>query len=300
MFRTSNPVFARNESFQPAQSWDDLKQQGRYDEVAPASASGAGHAAAVGAKTMSIQGTVNKTFFLLAICVATSLVAWNIAMSAEPIINPTLMVFGGAILGLITGLVVAFAPKTAPITAPLYAAFEGFFVGGVSAFYAMRFATPIKVSASGSAVDAGATALNTGLIMNAVLLTFGICAGMLVGYTTRLIRPGPIFRNIVITGTLGVCFYALIAMGASLFGFGGLASVYDPSNGGLISVGFSLLLVGLASANLVLDFEFIENAVAHRAPRYMEWVGAFGLMVTLVWLYIEVLRLFAKLRGNSE
>jgi uncharacterized YccA/Bax inhibitor family protein len=131
-----------------------------------------------------------------------------------------------------------------------------------------------------------------------MLLTFGILGGLLVGYSTKVLRPGPVFRNIVITGTIGVCCYGLIAVIAAMFGSFSLASVYSPSNGGLISIGFSLLLVGLASGNLVLDFEFINQGVRNQAPRHMEWYGAFGLLVSLVWLYLEVLRLLAKLRRD--
>jgi len=204
-----------------------------------------------------------------------------------------LVVMGGGILGFIIALVCTFKPTTAPITAPLYALCQGFFVGGISAVYAARFSTPVSASVGGST---SGMSLNSGLIFNAALLTFGILGALCFAYGSRLIRPGPWFRNTVIVGTLGACAYALIAMVASMFGAPSLASVYDPNNGGLISIGFSLLLVCLASANLVLDFEMIEHGVNARAPRYMEWYGAFGLMVTLVWLYLEVLRLLAKLR----
>lgn len=290
MFRTSNPVFSQNNAFAPAQSWDDLDAQGRGSGF-PTMKSPERPAAP---GTMTVQGTVNKTFFLLAICVTTATFAWAQFVSDQPLVNPMILMFGGAILGLITCLVCVFAPKTSPITAPAYAAFEGLFLGGISAMYAMRFANAgPSISTS---VSASGGSLNTALVFNAMLLTFGILGGLLLGYTTKIIRPGPVFKNVIVAGTLGVCVYGLIAFGASLFGSFSLASVYDPSNGGLISIGFSLLLVALASGNLVLDFDFIHDGVRNRAPRYMEWYGAFGLMVSLVWLYIEVLRLLAKLR----
>lgn len=285
MFRSSNPAFTHNQAFTPAQSWDDLESQGRgtgfpqMEKVVRPAAPG----------TMTIQGTVNKTFFLLALAVTTAVFTWAQFVSPDPMVNPRALLLVGLFGGLIAGLVCCFAPRTAPITAPIYALLEGCFLGGISAYYAMRFAP--QPTAGGSGI-----ALNTAMVFNAMLLTFGICGGLLIGYTTRLIRPGPIFKNIVITGTLGVCVYALIAMVAAMFGSFSLASVYDPSNGGMISVGFSLLLVALASGNLVLDFQFIHDGVRNRAPRHMEWYGAYGLMVTLVWLYIEVLRLLAKLR----
>lgn len=281
MFRTSNPAFARQPEFQPAQSWDDLQSQGRVDSLP-----GTSTTAASGGKHMTVQGTVNKSFFLLALCVGTALLGWNITMSPDPIISPGLMMIGSLIGGLVVAMICCFAPKTSPVTAPLYALIEGFFVGGISAVYAVRFAK-----------EGGA--LNTEMVFNAALLTFGILGGLLTGYSVGLIRPGPWFRNAVIAGTVGVCLYGAVAMVAALFGSFSLASVYDPTNGGLISIGFSLLVVGLASANLVLDFESIEMGARHRAPRYMEWYGAFGLLVTLVWLYLEILRLLGKLRSSD-
>lgn len=294
MFRTSNPAW-RNEAFQPAQTWGDLERQGRAHAVPGASAEKdavESVRAAQGdrSKSMSVQGVVNKTSFLLFLCVCTAMVGWNLTTSADPVVNPGLVLIGGMIGGLITGLVCCFAPRTAPVTAPLYALFQGFFVGGVSAFYAIRFAD--KAAADGS------VQLNTALIFNAALLTFGILGGMLLGYKTGLIRSGPVFRRVVVTATLGALLYGAVAMIAALFGSFSLASVYDPSNGGLISIGFSVLLVGIASANLVLDFDMVEVGVKNGAPRSMEWYAGFGLLVTLIWLYLEVLRLLAKLRRN--
>lgn len=299
MFRTSNPTMSRFEQYPAAQTWDDLERQGRGGNIPPAgpASGGAGAASAGNAKVMTLQGTVSKTLGLLAICIVTATIGWNITTSADPIVSPMLVVLGGGLLGFIIALVCTFKPTTAPITAPLYALFEGFFVGGISAVYAARFSTPVSASV-GTSVGGSTSgmSLNSGLVFNAALLTFGILGALCFAYGSRLIRPGPWFRNTVIVGTLGACAYALIAMVASMFGAPSLASVYDPNNGGVVSIGFSLLLVCLASANLVLDFEMIEHGVNARAPRYMEWYGAFGLMVTLVWLYLEVLRLLAKLR----
>ncbi|MBL8745932.1 MAG: Bax inhibitor-1/YccA family protein [Phycisphaerae bacterium] len=289
MFRSSNPAFTHNSAFAPAQTWDDLESQGRSGDLPGLSVP----ARAAPSATMTVQGTVNKTFFLLALAVTTAVFAWSQALAAEPMVNPGLLLVGGAIGGLIAALVCCLAPKTAPVAAPMYALLEGLFLGAISAFYAQRFGSGASLQGG-----SGAVGLNTGLIFNAMLLTFGILGGLLVGYSTGLVRPGPIFRNIVVTGTIGVCAYGLIAMIAAMFGSFSLASVYDPSNGGMLSVGFSLLLVGLASGNLVMDFEFIHAGVKNGAPRRMEWFGAFGLMVSLVWLYLEVLRLLAKLRRD--
>lgn len=291
MFRTSNPAFRSQEVFAPAQTWDDLRDQGRLGDVPVAAAAGVDPPAP--RRTMTIQGTVNKSFFLLAVCITTAVAAWGQSLSAEPVVPMGLLLLGGLIAGFITAMVCIFAPRTAPITAPLYAAFQGLFLGAISAVYAVRFGGGQQVSAGGGA---SAVALNTGLIFNAMLLTFGILGGLLVAYSARLIRPGPVFRNAVVTATLGVCVYAVVALVAAMFGSFSLASVFDPSNGGMLSIGVSVLLVVIASANLVLDFDFIHNAAKNGAPRHMEWYGAFGLMVTLIWLYLEVLRLLAKMR----
>ena len=276
MFRTSNPTL-KNPYFSgtAAQSWADLGMH-QAGEAAIRTAS----------KThMTMQGTVNKTAFLLALCAASAVGSWILIQANSALYLP--LVFGGAILGLILVLVGSFKPAASPVVAPLYAIAQGGFVGGVSLMFA---------SIAGKPGPDGTTTLNTGLIFNAALLTFGILGGLLAAYSFRLIRPNKTFYNVVIVGTVGAALYAVIAMVASMFGAPTLASVYDPNNGGLISVGFSVLLVVLASANLVLDFDQIENGVRNQAPRHMEWFGGMSLLVTLVWLYIEVLRLLAKLR----
>lgn len=285
MFRTANPAFNKDE-FKPAQTWDDVAAQ-HPGAAMPSAPSESGVPKLAKAAHMTVGGTVNKTFLLLAMCMSTAILSWNMSLDgAEPTSLMMPFLLGGVLGGLVLGLVCSFAPKTAPVTAPLYALAEGCFVGGISALYAVRFS-----GESGM--------LNSGLIFNAGLLTFGIFGGLLTGYATGMIRPGPVFKKMVVTATLGVFLYALIAMGASLFGSYSLASVYNPSNGGLVSIGFSLLLVGIASANLVLDFDFIEHGAKNQAPRYMEWYGGFGLLVTLVWLYVEVLRLLAKLQSRE-
>lgn len=292
MFRTSNPAF-RNEPFGAAQTWGDLERQGRSAGIpgagsADAAASAAREAVRAAAGVMTLQGTVNKTFFLLALCVGGSLLGWNSMVHWG---YGGLPMLAGALGGFVVGLVCCIWPRSAPITAPIYAVLEGLFVGGISAVYAARFAA--------KPVGQGAMELNTGLVMNAALLTFGICGGLLVGYTTKLIRPGPVFRNAVMAGTIGVCLFLPIAWIASMCGAPSLLSVYNPSNGGVVSIAFSGLLVALASGNLVLDFETIAEGAANRAPKHMEWYGGFGLLVSLVWLYLEVLRLLAKLKGRD-
>lgn len=273
MFRTSNPTL-RNPYFGTGTNV--------VADVAMNRA-GQGVRSAGGPKVMTMQGTVNKTAFLVALCVAAAMGAWAV-MESRPGLYPV-FTFGGMLVGLGLVVLACFKPRTSPVVAPLYAIAEGGFVGGASMFFAANAAKP-------------GSAFNTDLLFNAGLLTFGILGGLLAAYSFRLIRPNRTFYNVVIAGTLGVCLYGLIAMVAAMFGSFSLASVYDPNNGGMVSIGFSGLLVVLASANLVLDFDQIENGVRNRAPRYMEWFGGMSLLVTLVWLYVEVLRLLSKLRRD--
>lgn len=292
MFRTSNPAFSRNAAYAPAQTWDDLSVQGRSAE-GPA-------VAAAPSKIMTMQGTVNKTFLLLAICAAAAIGTWQAVLPAgEPynglgLFSPMLGMWGGLITGFILAMVCIFKPNTSPVVAPLYAIAEGAFVGAFSAVYAVMFAKAGDPEAGG--VQA---MLNTGLIFNAVLLTFGIAGGTLAAYGFKLVRPNRMFYNIVIAGTIGVVLYGLIAIVAGLLGSYSLMSVYDPTDGGLIGIGFALLVVVLAAANLVLDFDMTNNAIRARAPKYMEWYSGFGILMTLVWLYVYVLLLLSKLQSRD-
>jgi uncharacterized YccA/Bax inhibitor family protein len=296
MFRTSNPAF-NNDAYKPAQTWDDLgpsQQFGTDDSLAAARRT----AQAARPSTMSINGTVTKSALLIGVCGVVAMGVWGLSIgtneAGEMVANGGLMMgslFGGMLLGMLMFFVTMFRPQMSTFTAVPFAMCEGAFVGGISALYATRFATE---SVGGLFVP------NTGLILNAGLLTFGIFGGLLAAYGMKIVRPNKLFYNITIVGTLGVCLYALVAIVASLaFGSFSLISVYDPSNGGLISIGFSLLLVGLASANLVLDFDQVNVAVRNKAPRYMEWFSGMALLVTLVWLYIEVLRLLMKLQSRD-
>ena len=281
MFRTSNPALTRGEAGRyfndgPAQSWDDLESRGGYEGGAPA--------APADKSVMTMQSTVNKCAFLIALCAASAMGGWMLFLERPGLLMPIWLVacFGG--LGLV--LLASFKPQTSPFVAPVYAILQGVFVGGVSALFARATADS----------DGG---MNTLLILNAVLVTFGIFGGLLAAYSMKLIRPNRMFYNVVTTATMGAALYALLAIGFSFFGSTSLISVYDINNGGLISLGFSALLIVIASANLVLDFDMISHGVRNRAPKYMEWFAGLGLLVTLVWLYIEVLRMLAKLRGGD-
>ncbi len=271
MFRTSNPTL-NNEAF---------------------SATGGLSVGSPDGKVMTLSSTVAKSGLLVGFCIAAAAGSW-MAISANPENGLLAMglTFGGALLASLMVIASCFTPKAATFTAVPVALCEGAFAGGFS-YFITRF-LPQPEEGAGMLGDSPEAA-----VFAALLLTMSIAGGLLMGYATKLIRPNALFRNIVIAGTLGLGLFALIAVVSGLFGNNTLISVYDPSNGGLISIGFSLLVTVLASANLVLDYETIHNGVRNRAPKYFEWYGAQSLLITLVWLYIEVLRLVVKL-ANRE
>ncbi|PYQ23818.1 MAG: hypothetical protein DMF79_03045, partial [Acidobacteria bacterium] len=171
-------------------------------------------------------------------------------------------------------LVTAFKPAFSPVTTPIYAALEGLFLGGVSGLYELRY---------------------PGIVMNAVGLTFGCLAALLAAYSSGLIRPSENFKLGIVAATGGIALLYLVSMGLGFFG----KSIPFIHDSGPIGIAFSVFVVGLAALNLVLDFDFIEDGARRGAPKYMEWYGAFGLLVTLVWLYLEILRLLAKLQNRK-
>lgn len=224
---------------------------------------------------MTLTGTVNKTGLLLLLCVITATFAWSqIQFTADGAVGAGPYVWGGAIGGLVLALITTFKPAWAPITAPLYALVEGFFLGAISAMY---------------------NHLYEGIVMQAVMLTFGTMFALLFAYRSGLIRATENFKLGVVAATGGIALLYLVTMGLGLFGIR-IPYIHES---GLIGIGFSLFVVVIAALNLVLDFDFIESGVEQNAPKYMEWYGAFGLMVTLVWLYVEFLRLLAKLQSRD-
>jgi uncharacterized YccA/Bax inhibitor family protein len=182
----------------------------------------------------------------------------------------------GCILGFIVAIFTIFKKQYAPYTVPLYALFQGLFLGGISFMYGQMF---------------------EGIIYNAVLLTVTILLSLLLAYRSGIIKATENFKLGVFAATGGIALFYLISFIASFFG-GGLA-IFDPTNGSMTSILVSLGVVLIASLNLVLDFDFIEQASENGAPKYMEWYGAFGLLVTLVWLYLEILRLLAKINSRD-
>jgi len=226
----------------------------------------------LGAEAMSLQGTVNKTGLSLLILMACAAFTWNQAQSGQPV---SLYALGGAIGGFVVALVTIFKKEWAPVTTPLYAALEGLFLGAISAMYESRY---------------------PGLPMNAVGLTFCCLAALLAAYSSGLIRPSENFKLGIVAATGAVALLYLVSIVLGFFGI----TVPGIFGSGPIGIGFSLFVVGLAALNLVLDFDFIENGVRAQAPKYMEWYAAFGLLVTLVWLYLEILRLLAKLQDRRR
>ncbi len=225
---------------------------------------------------MTLNGTVNKTGFLLLLTVLTAAFAWNQALGPDGTPAPgfAAYVWGGAIGGLVLAVVTAFKKEWSPVTAPLYALVEGFFLGAISALY---------------------NHLYEGIVMQAVMLTFGTLFALLLAYRSGLVKATENFKLGVVAATGGI---ALVYLATIVLGF---FNIQIPliHESGIVGIGFSLFVIVIAALNLVLDFDFIESGVEQGAPKYMEWYGAFGLMVTLVWLYVEFLRLLAKLQSRD-
>ncbi|MCE5173115.1 Bax inhibitor-1/YccA family protein [Paenibacillus profundus] len=220
---------------------------------------------------MTIGGTVNKAFMTLALLVAAAIVSWTMYFNGYSVVS---YAYGGAIVGFILALIISFKPTAAPYLVPIYAIAEGLFLGALSANF---------------------ESLYYGITMQAALLTMCVFIGMLVAYKTGMIKATENFKLGVFAATAGI---ALVYLLSFVLGFFGVTVPYLHENS-LIGIGISVVIVIIAALNFVLDFDFIENGAQQGAPKYMEWYGAFGLMVTLVWLYIEIIRLLAKLRSRD-
>ena len=228
---------------------------------------------AAGGQAMTLQGAVNKCAILLGLLLVSAMFVWQKAAANPESAMPWMM--GGLIAGLVLCLVTCFKQVWSPVTAPLYALAQGLALGGISAFYEAQF---------------------NGIVMQAVLLTSGTLLGMLALYTMRIIQPTRKFMLGVMAATGGIALTYIIGMVLSLFGVK-MGFLYG---NGLFSIGFSVVVVIVAALNLIMDFATIEQGVQNRAPKYMEWYAAFGLMVTLVWLYLEILRLLSKFAGRRD
>jgi uncharacterized YccA/Bax inhibitor family protein len=224
------------------------------------------------ADRMTVTGTVNKTALALLILIACGCWSWSRGLES-PALGALMM--GGVIGGLILAIVTVFKQAWAPYTTPLYAACEGLALGGISLVFNRQY---------------------PGIASQAVLLTVGTLGALLVGYRAGLIQVSSRFRLGVVAATGGI---ALVYLASFILGFFGVGMPLINSNG-TFGILFSVFVVVIAALNLVLDFDFIDQAARRGAPKYMEWYGAFGLLVTLVWLYLEMLRLLAKLQSRER
>lgn len=214
-------------------------------------------------ETMTVSGTINKSFLMLILLIASAAVTWSMT-------NPIVFAIGGAIVGFILVLIAAFKPQYSGFLAPGYAIFEGLFIGGISSIFEVMY---------------------PGIVIQAVsctFVTFMVCFGL---YKYEIVKVTERFKSVVLAATLAIATYYLISWLLSMF------TSFQPVHHGnsMFSIGISAFVIVIAALNLFLDFNQIEKGVQQKMPKYMEWYGAMGLMITLVWLYIEFLRLLSKL-----
>jgi uncharacterized YccA/Bax inhibitor family protein len=224
---------------------------------------------------MSIQGTVNKSLFLILLVIAAACFSWRSAYplgwteGAVPAIPGWYLPV--VLAGLVLALIIIFQQETAPVLTPIYAVLEGGALGALSAVFDHRF---------------------PGIVLQAVLCTFGVFFALLMAYKSRLIEPTENFKLGVFSATFGIAIVYSIDLILAWFGMR-VPFIHDT---GPLGIAVSIAVTGVAALNLVVDFDFVEKGAEQGAPKYMEWYGAFGLLVTLVWLYLEILRLLAKIR----
>lgn len=228
-----------------------------------------------GAQTMTINGSIQKTALLVLLTVAGASYTWSKFLSAGPEMVQGWMI-GGAIGGFIAAMVIVFKRNLAKYVAPIYAVLEGLFLGAISAYFNAMFP-------------------QEGIVMRAIALTFGVLFAMLMLYRSGIIKATKKFRAGVLAATGGVALVYFVTIIANMFG-ANLSFMYESSP---LGIGISLVIVVIAALNLILDFDFIEKGSQAGLDKNMEWYAAFGLMVTLVWLYIEILRLLALFAGRD-
>ena len=227
----------------------------------------------LGGERMTVQGAVNKSFLLLVVLLAGAFWPWSQYLSTGDASVVTTSLVVGLIGGLVLALIISFKPTTAPFLAVPYAALEGLAMGAVSASLERRY---------------------PGIAIQAVGATFAVFAAMLLAYRTGLIRATQRFRAVVVGATLAICLFYVASMVLSLFH----VSTAGLLNGSALGIGISLAIIVVAALNLILDFDIMESGAARGSTKYMEWFSAFGLLVTLVWLYMEILRLLSNTRRN--
>jgi uncharacterized YccA/Bax inhibitor family protein len=227
-----------------------------------------------GAEVMTERGTLNKFFFLFLMVMASASFTWKAFYEGKDV---TGWIWGSLIGGLIVAFIIIFKKQWSPYLAPAYGLLEGVLLGGISAVYNNAFAKTAP-----------------GIVTQAVLLTFGVVIAMYGLYRFRIIKVTEKFKSVIIIATAGILVFYLLAMVLSWFRID-VALIHQGSSIGII---FSLVVVTVAALNLLLDFDMIEQGSKMGAPKYMEWYGAFGLLVTIVWLYLEILRLLSKLASR--
>lgn len=231
----------------------------------------------ISGEVMTVRGSINKFGFLLFMVIGGAAYTWHLYYSFA---QQTMMTFlwVGMIGGLIAAIAMSFKPTWSPYLAPAYGLMEGFFLGAISAIFNDAFQEKYP-----------------GLIMQAVGLTFGVAIAMFLLYNFRVIKATERFKSVIISATMGIAIFYLIAMVLRMFGVN-MPFMYDSS---VLGIGISLFVVAIAALNLILDFDMIERGAEAGAPKYMEWYGAFGLLVTIVWLYIEILKLLSRFASRK-
>ena len=231
-----------------------------------------------GPAVMTVTGAVTKSAILAALLIAAGGVGWTITSPTSSAITDVSkfgIIIGSLIGSVICGIALFFSQRLAPFLAPVYALCEGVLIGAISGMYSARW---------------------HGIVPQAALLTIGIMVAMLMAYASGMIRATPFVTKAIVTATIGVCLVYLATFVLRLLGVEGVNYIHSATP---LGIAFSVLVVGIAAFNFILDFDLIENGARSGAPKYMEWYAAYGLMVTLVWLYLEVLRLLAKIRSSD-
>ncbi|AWH84281.1 hypothetical protein HYN59_03745 [Flavobacterium album] len=255
----SSNPFLKNKSFSPT---TNVYGANTYQEVIDYN------------NTMTVNGAINKSFLLLVLLLGGAASTWVMAYNG---MNPFGLMITGAIAGFIVVLIAAFKPKYSPYLAPAYAVLEGLFIGGLSAF--------IEVMYPGVAIQA----------VGATFVTFIVCFAL---YRFKVVKVTEQFKSIAIAATAAIATFYLISWIVWMF-TGSYLIGHSFRDNSLMSIGISVFVIVIAAINLFLDFDMIEQGAQRKLPKYMEWFGAMGLMVTLVWLYIEFLKLFAKIAGRD-
>jgi uncharacterized YccA/Bax inhibitor family protein len=229
---------------------------------------------------MSVRGTLNKFGFLMLMVIGGAFYTWHAYASGQPQTTTTLIMVG-IFGGLIAAIGIMFKPMWAGYIAPAYGILEGLFIGGISAIINDMFAKSYP-----------------NLVSQAVGLTFGVALAMFLLYSFRIIKVTDKLRSIIFTDTLGIAIFYGLTLILSLFNVN--MPFMSITNGGMLGIGISLFVVAVAAMNLLLDFDMIERGAEQGAPKFMEWYGAFGLLVTIVWLYIEILKLLSRFASNRN